>query len=67
MDLDAALKKLGLSDAEFGALVGAHSTLVWKWRKRKVSPGGASMARILAVLKRRGVVLSPAALVRIAA
>ena len=67
MDLDAALRKLDLSDADFGALVKAHPTLVWKWRRRKVSPGGRSMARILAVLKRRGVDLSPAALVRKAA
>lgn len=44
-------QRLGLSAADFGALIGASSLSVYKWEKGEVRPRGKYLAAIAAVRK----------------
>lgn len=61
--LDAALKKLKLSDADFGDSCGLARGQVWAYRRGRKTPRADIVDAILTALKRHGVELLPKDLV----
>lgn len=56
--LDAALKKLGKKDGEFGKLCKKHRTEIWAYRHRTRTPSYETAMRIQDALEGLGVEMS---------